>query len=34
MYIHGFIDGALTAAVLGVIALVVAAVVYTKKNKQ
>lgn len=34
MYIHGFIDGVLAAAVLGMIALIVAAVVYSKKNKQ
>lgn len=34
MYIHGFIDGALVAVVLGMIALVVVAVVYSKKNKQ
>lgn len=32
MYIHGFIDGALTAVVLGLIALVVVAVVYSKKK--
>lgn len=34
MYIHGFIDGVLATAVLGIIALIVAAVVYSKKNKQ
>lgn len=34
MYIHGFIDGILTAVVLGMIVLVVAAVVYSKKNKR
>lgn len=33
MYIHGFIDGALAAVVLGMIALVVVAVVYSRKKK-
>lgn len=34
MYIHGFIDGVLAVAVLGMIALIVAAAVCSKKNKQ
>lgn len=32
MYIHGFIDGALVVIVFEVVALVVAAVVYSKKK--
>lgn len=33
MYIHGFIDGALVAVVLGMAALITAAVVYSRKKK-
>ena len=32
MYIHGFIDGVLIVLVVEVVALVVTAVVYTKKK--
>jgi len=33
MYIHGFIDGALAVIALEVVALIIIAVVYTKKGK-
>ena len=33
MYIHGFIDGILVTAVLGMAALITAAVVYSRKKK-
>ena len=33
MYIHGFIDGILVAVVLGMAALITAAVVYSRKKK-
>ncbi|GEM_PF-2679438 len=33
MYIHGFIDGALVTVVLGMVALITAAVVYSRKKK-
>lgn len=34
MYIHGFIDGALVVLVLGMVAIIITAVIYSKKNKQ
>ncbi len=33
MYIHGFIDGILVTVVLGMAALITAAVVYSRKKK-
>lgn len=33
MYIHGFIDGALVTVVLGMAALIAAAVIYSRKKK-
>ena len=33
MYIHGFIDGILVAAVLGMAALIAVAVIYSGKKK-
>ncbi len=33
MYIHGFIDGVLAAVVLGMAALIAAAVIYSRKKK-
>ena len=32
MYIHGFIDGALVVIMLEVVAVIITAVVYTKKK--
>lgn len=34
MYIHGFIDGALAVIVLGMVAIIITAVIYSKKNRQ
>lgn len=33
MYVHGFIDGVLAAVVLGMVALIAAAVIYSRKKK-
>ena len=33
MYIHGFIDGALAVIVLWMVAIIITAVIYSKKNK-
>ena len=33
MYIHGFVDGVLVAVVLGMTALIAAAVIYSRKKK-
>ena len=33
MYIHGFVDGVLVAAVLGMVLLIATAVIYTRKKK-
>lgn len=33
MYIHGFIDGVLAVVVLGMVALIAAAVIYSRKKK-
>lgn len=33
MYIHGFVDGVLAAIVLGMVALIAVAVIYSKKKK-
>lgn len=33
MYLHGFIDGVLAAVVLGMVLLIAAAVIYSRKKK-
>lgn len=33
MYVHGFIDGVLAAVVLEMVALIAAAVIYSRKKK-
>lgn len=33
MYIHGFVDGVLATVVLGIVALIAAAVIYSRKKK-
>ena len=33
MYIHGFVDGVLAAIVLGMVALIAVAVIYSKKKE-
>ena len=33
MYIHGFVDGVLAAIVLGMVALIAVAVIYSKRKK-
>lgn len=33
MYIHGFVDGALAVIVLGMVALIAVAVIYSRKKK-
>lgn len=33
MYLHGFIDGVLAAVVLGMVLLIAASVIYSRKKK-
>jgi hypothetical protein len=33
MYIHGFVDGVLAAIVLGMVALIAVAVIYSRRKK-